>query len=381
MLKSAWILLTGTLVALLALIAVGVWQYGGNVSTLMHIDTVFGETHKVPEGIVLYKDGGYDGMLYYQVARDLPALFLGEKTSLDSPYRFQRILFPLLGFALALGNEQYFPFTFLLLNLLASLGSLVFFLCMRKKIDIHTLTVICNPAILVGILFSLTEPVSFFFMMLFFLLWQRSSRTITVAGITALTLSLFARETTIFLIGMLLLWSLWYKQWRSILLLCIPVVLLIFWQYFLELQFGTIGFQADSNLVDLPFVGPWHALLWAWQHTGLTRFYRLSSVALLSFLLPLTFLLGKEWIQKRQRITFFPFVLSGLAAAMLSMDAHIWGVITSVGRVVTPIYPVYALFAAERDTKTLRVLSWILVLTSVIAAIGIALQVHPFVQS
>ena len=89
-------------------------------------------------------------------------------------------------------------------------------------------------------------------------------------------------------------------------------------------------------------------------------------------------MLVREWLRLRLRIDVYAFLLSGLCATMLCMDAHMWGAITSIGRVVTPVYPIYAVYAAHRDTKVLRGLSWLLIAISLVAAVGIASVPHPF---
>ena len=133
--KRFSVALAGTAIALLFLVFLGVRNYGGNVSALLHMDVPFGEQQQVPSGIVLYQDGGYDGMAYYQIARDVPALFLGGDISFDSPYRFQRILLPLTVFLLSFGNPNVFPYAFVIVNLLAAIGSLIITLLITKKIS------------------------------------------------------------------------------------------------------------------------------------------------------------------------------------------------------------------------------------------------------
>ncbi len=368
-----------TALALLCLVAFGVRQYDGNISALLHMDVPFGELHNVPEGLVVYEDAGYDGMLYYQVTRDLPALFTDGQTSLDSPYRFQRILLPLLTYAFTLGNADAFPYAILAINIVAALGALLFMLRMTKGKILHALTTVFNPAILVGILYMLTEPVSLFLIVLFLFAFQKNNHRLNVATLTALTLSLLARETTVFLIGLLFLWFLWNKEWKQAALIVIPILLLVLWQYFLVLRLGSVAFQANSNIIDLPFQGPVQIFMWLMEGKKVT--YVLSSIGLFCFVLPLFLHLCREWIQKRTRVDILAFLTAGLTVTMLMMDSHMWGAITSIGRVVTPIYPVYALYAAARDTKVERVISMILIVVSIVAAIGIASVTHPYVLS
>lgn len=374
-------LLAGTALIFVTLVFLGVRHYGGNVSALLHMDVPFGERHQVPEGLVLYTDAAYDGMLYYQVARDLPALVSGQKPSLDSPYRFQRILLPVFAYAVVLGKGEYLPYALLLINLAAAIGSFVLMLLITKKPDVHALTVVLNPAILVGVLYSLTEPLSLFFMMVFFFIWEKRGRTLDILSIGALFLSLFARETTVFLIALLCVWFVWNRQWKQAFLVALPVLPFLLWQQFLTMRLGAVPFQANSNIMNIPFRGPLYMIKWIFSDDGIQRIYRLSSLGLLFFLVPLTAMLGKEWIDKKKSIGLYAFLLSGLTVIMFTMDAHMWGAITSIGRVVTPLYPVYALYAAERDTRMLRAISVILILVSLVAAVGIASVPHPFVLS
>jgi hypothetical protein len=364
---------------LLAIVALGVRGYGGNVSALLHLDTPFAETHGIPHGVAVYDDAAYDGMLYYEVARELPALFAGRgEIRLDSPYRFQRILLPLFTYALALGNERAFPAAMLLINLASALGTLIVFLRILKQPSVHALTVVWNPAMLVGILYMLTEPLSLFFMALFFWRFQARHRRLDTVSMLMLLLSLLARETTVFLIGLLFLWFAWKRQWKDMLLALAPMLLLALWQWFLAHRLGAAGFQANSNIINIPLLGPIKTIVWAFTDSGLARFYRLASLCLLTFVLALAWILGEEGWAKKTHVDLHWLLLAGLTATVLCMHPHMWGALTSIGRVVTPFYPAYALYAADRDTRALRLLSWWLIGFSVIAAIGIASVPHPY---
>lgn len=365
----------GVAAAFILLVLLGVRHYDGNVSALLHMDVPFGERHRVPEGIVLYEDAAYDGMLYYQVARDIPELFTGRTIALDSPYRFQRILLPLFMNAVTLGDERGFAWALLLINLSAVLGALALMLRLLKRASIHALTAVVNPAATVGVLYSLTEPLSLLFVVAFLGVWERAGRRVTAWGVLALSLSLFARETTVFLIALLFMWSLWKRRWRDAALSLAPMLPFVAWQRFLDVRFGAVGFQANGNVVGWPFSGPidlLHSLA-----LGVTS-YRLSAAALLAFVLPLCVVLARDWWKEKIRVDVMTFLTTGLCGAMLVMDSHMWGAITSIGRVVTPMYPVYALYAAEKNTPALRWISAALIAVTVVASIGIAAVPHPF---
>src|SRR3989344_7180813 len=152
--------IAGVVLFLVALIAFQVSRYDGNVSALLHMSRDFGEAFQVPSNIVLYEDGGYDGMLYYQIARDIPKILFGvDEGSLppyDSAYRAQRILLPLLTYLLSLGQERFFPWVILLINIASVTGALALALNFMRKISLHALTLVFNPAALVGVLFALS---------------------------------------------------------------------------------------------------------------------------------------------------------------------------------------------------------------------------------
>jgi RsiW-degrading membrane proteinase PrsW (M82 family) len=63
---------------------------------------------------------------------------------------------------------------------------------------------------------------------------------------------------------------------------------------------------------------------------------------------------------------------------MLVMPDYIWGSITSIGRVITPIYPLFIFLLMERDTKWSRTLAVIILLIGIGAAIGLATSIHPY---
>lgn len=380
--KQTLSLLGFTAILLLAFVWLGVRQYDGNVSALLHMDRAFGERHAVPPGVVLYEDAGYDGMLYYQVARDLPALFAGRETSYDAPYRFQRILLPLLAYAAVLGQDRFLPYSLLAVNLLAALLSLALILPLTKGKRLHALTVVLNPAILVGVLYSLTEPLSILFIVLFFRVWLKRDPQLTALSLLLLFLSLLARETTVFLIALLGAWFFLHRQWKQMLLVTLPVFAFLPWQYYLTQRLGAVPFQASGQIMNFPLRGPVLLLRSLFTESGTMLLYRLSSIGILLYVLSLCTALGRVWIDRRGRVGLFPFLVSGLAFIMLSMDATtIWGSITSIGRVVAPIYPVYALYASKRDTKAERLVSWILIAVSIVAAVGIASVPHPFTVS
>ena len=373
----------GLIALLLTLIAAfGTRNFHWNVSALLHVDQTFGETYKVPSDIVLYKDGGYDGMSYYQIARELPQLFLGDAPGnppfYGNAYRSQRILLPFLAYILSFGREAWLPHIILIINIASVCGALALVLRMSKRLNVHVLTIAFNPAALVGILFSLTEPLSLLFITLFLYLWEKNKHKLDMAQISALALATLARETTIFLIGLIFIYELFRNKWRDSGLILLSVVPFIIWEIFLILRLKEISLLTGSGMFSLPFEGP--IILFHNITLGLDV-YSLSALSLLFlFIIPLFIHEISESLSGNKNNPLL-FILFGLTVIMLSLDAHIWGVITSVGRVITPLYPVYALVAIKNDTGIFRALSTMLIVISVITALGISAVPHPFTIS
>ncbi len=366
---------------LVGLMLLNISRFDWNASALLHVSREFGEAYSVPEGTVLYEDGGYDGMLYMQIARDIPEIFLGAPTY-DHAYRWQRILLPALASLLSMGNDSALPFVILGVNVASVLGALFLFLALAGKPNIHAFTLVGNPAALVGILFSLTEPLALFFTMLFLFFWKKSGERVTWGGAPALALALLARETTVLLTIPLLFLPFqysaeyWNKRFRNIFLLCLSFLPFALWMLFLTNHFDTFPWETNEGMLALPFSG----ILSLLQHTAASpNAYVLSSAAFfLLFFLPLIAALVSECLRAPQRGAPTTMILGTILAFFLFLDAHIWNVLTSVGRVIPALYPIYALWALEHDSRKTRSLSAALILVSTTVAIGIALSPHPF---
>jgi hypothetical protein len=63
---------------------------------------------------------------------------------------------------------------------------------------------------------------------------------------------------------------------------------------------------------------------------------------------------------------------------MLLMPKYIWGSITSIGRVITPVYPLTVLLLAHRDSPLTRMLAIGILVLGLVTGVGLALILHPF---
>jgi hypothetical protein len=152
---------------------------------------------------------GYDGQFFYQIARD-PA---NAWTLVDVPaYRYQRILYPLLARAFALGQPGWIPWTLILINLVAiPLGTFVTesILARQGASRWYALVYGLFIGMLVSLRLDLAEPLAFLLVQLGFLafLKQHPWQSALWFGLAALT-----RETTLLFAGGIFLYLVLEKQ-------------------------------------------------------------------------------------------------------------------------------------------------------------------------
>src|SRR3989344_7707410 len=295
--------LLGITLVLIALVLLAISRYDWNVSALLHVSRDFGQTYDAPEGTVLYEDGGYDGMLYYQIARDIPEILFGNTQTSQrdvstaplygNVYRAQRILLPLFAFTLSFGKDVLLPYALLLINIASVIGALGLAFASQRKVSIGALAIALNPAALVGILFSLTEPLSLFFITLFLFLWKRNGERMNILQVLALALALLARETTLFLILPLAFFCILKKEWRNAFLSLLSLLPFFLWTLFLTNRFGELPFDTSAGMLNIPFSGP---IMLLKNVAAEPSSYLLSALSLfLLFVLPLSLLEIYRW--------------------------------------------------------------------------------------
>jgi hypothetical protein len=118
-LNSPWAVVLLVSVAYLVFLAIRLAQYGNDASRFIAAGDRYVDARQVPGNVYVQKGGdGYDGQFYFRLAVDP---FITERTfsgiTLDNPpYRYQRILYPLLIWALSLGNEEIVPELMIFVN-------------------------------------------------------------------------------------------------------------------------------------------------------------------------------------------------------------------------------------------------------------------------
>ncbi|GCE11831.1 AZOBR_p60025 family cell surface glycopolymer formation protein [Tengunoibacter tsumagoiensis] len=219
---------------------------GYSVLDFVHLGTVWSQ-HK-PDGT-----WGYDGQFYYQLAHDP----LNAWQFMDNaPYRYQRILYPLLVSLLSLKFDPLIPYVLLTVNWLAivlSVDLLARLLVKRGLSQWYSLAAGLYFGQAAGLTFDTAEPLVYFFICagVWLLDEERFMWAAVMMGLAALT-----RETAILFPAGYLFGFVLQRQWRKALLFCAAGILpLCVWLGLLYLFFGRTGLTFSPPFEHLPFAG------------------------------------------------------------------------------------------------------------------------------
>lgn len=365
------------LIGVCIIVCVHIAPYGHNITSIFHTDERMHGYHPLPEGFVVLEVPAYDGSQYYQVARNLPQVFdiTQWSTLRETPplsYAYQRILLPVVAWVFALGQEPLLPWTFLFINIASLVLACAVTLKSPKATPLHALAIAFCPSAMVGLHFMLAEPLALLIIALFLVRFSKV-QTIDWLNVLLLSLLVLSREVNIIFVGIVLLYCLYKQNWKSSALTLIPIGIFFAWHGTLFAIFGDVPFLTSAGARQLPFSAPLKVLF------GLRGYnmYTLSSVALfLGFVLP-AFLWSGWKIIKGNR-TFPVIALFLFLCLMLTLADYIWGSITSVGRVITPVYPLAVFAFMRNDTLFTRLMTLAILFIGAGAGLALALIKHPF---
>jgi hypothetical protein len=227
----------------MAYVGITLARQGGDPLSFAMVGTRYGEGD--PEGTE-----GYDGQFAYFIARDP----VGGWRYCDVPaYRYQRILYPLLAWTLALGHAAVVPWTLILINLAAVAMGTYF---TERLLGSHgvsrwyALAYGLYGGIVAGLRLNLTEPLAYGLMQGGLWAWaERRKRPATAL----LTLAALAKETTLIAVAGLLLHLLLARRWRHALRMGLAVALpFAAWQGVLWIWLGRPG-AGSGGAMATPF--------------------------------------------------------------------------------------------------------------------------------
>jgi len=239
------------LVALIYMIAVTMWS-GGDPLVLATLGTRFSEGD--PGGTE-----GYDGQFAYYIARDP----LNGWQQCDVPaYRYQRIVYPMVGRVLALGQEHLLPYALALMNV-AALAAGAWFteqILRRYRMSYwYALTYGLYAGQLMSARLLLNEPLAQALCQAAILATERDRWQ---GGVLLFALAVLTKETMLIFVAGYLLFLLARRQWRRFAGLALGVgIPFLLWQGILWAWLGRPGFGSggagDTGWEILPFRGLW----------------------------------------------------------------------------------------------------------------------------
>lgn len=365
---------------LIAVTALTLKPYDFNPTAIFHLDKTLSSVHELPKGFVVLSVPAYDGAGYYQIARSIPKIanpdrWAGLAALPPSAYAYQRFLLPLLAWTISWGQENALPWAFLFIHIASLIGASAFLLRATGK-PLFALAVGLCPAAMVGLHFSVAEPLTLLLLCAFLARYLRNEE-IDAFGIVLLCALVLTREVNILFAGLLGVYSLCRGRWADCVRCLAPLAAFLALHTLIYKIFGDLPFLESTGKRDFPG----HALFELLIGRVGYDVYTLSSIALfLGFVLPGTLWVLRENVRmiRTKAYAFLPIGALAFFLLMLNMPDHIWSSITSIGRVITPVYPLFLFLAADEDTVIARILAVSTIVLGLVTGVGMALIAHPY---
>ena len=214
---------------------------------------------------------GYDGQFAYYIASDP---FAGCPRCDVPAYRLQRIVYPLMAWALALGRVAWVPWTLIVINIVALAGGTYItqrLLGMHRVSEWYALLYGLYGGLVAGLRLDLTEPLAYGLIQA--ALWAWARRRHGLADVLWV-LAALAKETALIAVAGLVLHLLLTRRWREAMhtVLAVGVPFLI-WQGILWAWVGAPGIGSGGDMATgfevIPFGGLWRVATISWPAFGL----------------------------------------------------------------------------------------------------------------
>jgi hypothetical protein len=359
------------------LIRLEVWGKG-QISYFIGIGVVYANSARLPHGVHQVHSAGYDGQFYYRLALDP---FNWHQTAygitMDQPYRYTRIGYSVVVWALSLGRQAWVPAMLVVVNLIA-VGAIAvlggIFAREGGRSALWGLLFVAYFGMIISVGRDTAEPLAAACALGGLLCYRRGRHL----GATALiTYAVITRETFLLLAAAIAVTRLWgfFKQ-RAVRVSPQDLVWLVPATSYLALAGAEWAIGRGSHLgtssdvarnLTAPFLGIIHALRLdngelSFSHMGLADYNLLELVTLAAVVLAAVLVLGISAARVHERVAFSLFVLQALMASSLIWASR-FGELRSL--IETYLFAVLILLATPREQlPARRCIGWLAALVA-----------------
>jgi hypothetical protein len=292
---------------------------------------------------------GYDGQFNYYIARQP----LEAAPCIDRPaYRYQRILLPLLGAVLSLGQSAWIPWVFIGVNLAAltlSTAWLEHLLAQQGVWRGYALSYGLFAGVVWAVRLSTSEPLAYALAIGAILGQQRGKLGWAVV---TWSLAVLAKETVLILVGGVALYYLAHKQWQALTLVLAGVLgPFILWQSTLLIWLGEWGVGSGGAEATRFEILPFGGIIQLWTHGDPVTFW-VQGVLFLGLFVVIPTLWGGlmttlDWRQPHT-VTLYGSLLWSSAAVMPFIPFSTYREYVGILRFMPPLVLGVLLYSAER---------------------------------
>jgi hypothetical protein len=362
----------------LVLIAIYIHPYQNNISSLVKLDALEPNyrLELIPTGTVVFLGNGYDGQYNFYIIKDL--WFHG---TFNDAFRYQRILYPILVNFLAFGYDNLLFVSFILVNFISIIIGMIYLwklIGQPNKISWLVLYGI-NLGFIFGTLFDLGTSVAISLIVIsLYYLKQNKIRLTSIF----LALSLLTMENAILIIGALILYCIYKKEWKKTGYMLVSIIPWLLWQVVLWKQFGVIPILSSSGVLGFPFMGMEIPIIYLLHqnYSGIKDILRNTNVVWMMLFIIMSLIVSAYQYSKSKDMFSWMILVHAIFGICLS-HTFIWShTITSPARVLSGIFPLviltYSQNQADKLSKILYYFTWFLALLGIIRIF--LLPTHPF---
>ena len=202
---------------------------------------------------------GYDGQYFLLMCHD-PFITSWPKNFIDvSAYRYQRIMYPLTAILFAFGNEQYFPYSLVIVNLSAIYAGTILVLLMLKKQNLSLWYGIFYSSVsglILCVLRDLAEPLTIMFMLGAFYCYSIKRYYLFFLSISCM---LLCKEVMLLLIPLFMYDALFIKKDKKLLFLISgSIIPWILWQIYVTIKCHMAPCLGGTGNFGIPFIHAYH---------------------------------------------------------------------------------------------------------------------------